>query len=303
MFGLACILIFAGSRALSKSDNVGFLLVVFGLVFLAMTVLIVRHYAKILNTIEVALDGIEIRGLIKRKRIRWNDVHALNLTGKQSERFMFTSMPMEALTIFIKNGTKEIIFGKHYSNFDRLRTALHFINLKIEKNETITPDCFIQVERERPLISELINSRKFGGNHLLTFNGILSYGSIAFALWLLIFSNNHMPVTATLISLSLILLFGPGLHGYQLHYFKINEEYLLVRNHLWFWRNEAYLIKDIREIVFEEPYKMSTSLRVITNNYESKLYPAGSIRQKSWRKLSEELRAYGVNVRNEAYFE
>ena len=69
------------------------------------------------------------------------------------------------------------------------------------------------------------------------------------------------------------------------------------------WRNDAYLIKDIREIVFEEPHKMSTSLRVITNNYESKLYPAGSIRQKSWRKIKEEITAYGVKVRNEAYFE
>ena len=47
------------------------------------------------------------------------------------------------------------------------------------------------------------------------------------------------------------------------------------------WKNDTYYIKDLREIVFEEPHKMSTSLRVITNNYETKLYPAGSIRNKS----------------------
>jgi hypothetical protein len=301
-FGLAGILILAGSRALSKSDNASFLLLVFGLVFLAMTVLIVRHYAKILNTIEVALDGIEITGLINRKCISWNEVQAFNLTGKEPERFMFTSLPMEAITILNKNGTKEIAFGKYYSNFDRLRTAFHFINLKIEKNEKITSDCFIEVAREKPLISNLTDLRKFGGNHLLTFNGLIAYGSIVFALWLIMFANNNMPILAGLIVLSILLLFGPGLYGYQLHYFKLNEEFLVVRNHLWFWQNDAYMIKDIREIVFEEPHKMSTSLRVITNNYESKLYPAGSIRQKSWRKLSEEISAYGVKVRNEAYF-
>jgi hypothetical protein len=102
---------------------------------------------------------------------------------------------------------------------------------------------------------------------------------------------------------SFILVLFQGLFGYQLHNFRLNEKLLVVRNHVWLWRNDIYKIEDLREIVFEEPHKMSTSLRVITNNYETKLYPAGSIKNKSWRRLCRRLTELGIPVRNEAYFE
>jgi hypothetical protein len=286
-----------------KSNNDGFLLLGFGLVFLAMSLLIVWHYSKLFNQVWIDQTGIRIQGLIKKKFIGRDEVDEINLTGKEFERFMFTSMPMEAISIVTKKSDKEVILVKYYSNMDRIRTALHFIKLRLERQQEITSECFITVERQEPEIKDLTSLQKYGGNHLLTLNGLIVHGSLIFVLWLFVFSNSPMDLGVKTIVSLFALTFCFGLFGYQLHYFRLNTDYLLVKNHVWLWRNDAYLISDLREIVFEEPHKMSTSLRVITKNYETKLYPAGSVRRKSWSRLSKEFSKMGILVRNEAFFD
>jgi hypothetical protein len=302
-FGLAGLLMFAGVSSLRKSDNDGFLLLGSGLVFLAMSFLVVSHYLRLLNKIEISLEGITIKGVFKNKMITWDEVESINLSGKEPETFMFMSMPMEAVSILTNVGLKEVLLVKLYSNMHRMRTALHLINFKLAKQEKITSECFIPVQRAEPKVIDLSRLEKFGGYHLVTLNGLFVYGIIFFSVWLFVFTNSPIPLLEQAVVLMILLFFGPGLFGYQLHYFKLNQEYLVVKNHIWLWRNDVYLVKDLREIVFEEPHKMSTSLRVITNNYEHKLYPAGSLRDKSWRKLKEQITALGIKVRDEAYFD
>ncbi len=302
-FGVTGILLFAGSIALGKSDNRGFLLLGFGLVFLALSLLIVRHYVNIFNRINLNLEGIRIKGLFSEKMIKWTEIKKINLLGKEDEKFMFTSIPMEAASLITAQGDKKVILVKLYSNMDKIRTALHFINMKIERNEAITSDCFIQTKRFTTKISSISNFTKYGGNHLLSFNGLLVYGGLSFTLWLFLFADSPMNIIAKSIICGFMILFCVGFYGYQLHYFEINQEYLVVKNHIWAWKNDVYLIKDLRELVFEEPYRMSTSLRVITNTYETKLYPAGSLRNKSWSRLIMEFSKMGLQIRNEAYFE
>ena len=73
-FGLAGLMFFAGSVALLKSDNGGFLLSGFGLVFLIMGILAVRHYMQLFNQIKLNESGIEIKGLLKDKTYKWSEV-------------------------------------------------------------------------------------------------------------------------------------------------------------------------------------------------------------------------------------
>jgi hypothetical protein len=302
-FGLAGLLIFAGSAALMKSDNVGYMLFGFGLVFLAMGILAVRHYMLLFNRITLDVGGIEIKGLLKRMTYSWSDITDIHLTGKEFENFMFVSMPMEAITIELKNETREIVFVKLYSNMDRIRTALHFIKLRLSQQNQITDDCFTLVQRDEPTVHDISNLEKYGGRHLLTMNRLFAHGGWLFIGWLFLFSDSPMNLIAKLIFSIFILAICIGLFGYQLHYFRLNGQYLVVKNHIWLWRNDTYNIKDLKEIVFEEPHKMSTALRVVTNNYETKLYPAGSIRSKSWSKLSKAFSKMHIDVRNEAYFD
>ena len=302
-FGLAGLLLFTGSVALLKSDNRGFLLIGFGLVFLTIGILAVRHYMQLFNQIRLNEGGIEIKGLLKHKTYKWSEVQSVNLTGKEYETFMFMSMPMEAISIQLKGAVREIILVKFYSNMDRIRTALHFVNLRLTQREEITSDCFIQVQRQEPLIEDTTSLEKYSGNHLLTMNGLVAHGSWVFVGWLFLFSDGPMNLIPKAVFSFFILAFCIGLFGYQLHYFKLSEQFLIVKNHVWLWKNDAYHIKDLREVVFEEPHKMSTSLRIITNNYETKLYPAGSIKNKSWSRLCKKFGKMGIQVRNEAFFD
>ncbi|MFT6856182.1 MAG: hypothetical protein ACJA0X_002159 [Cyclobacteriaceae bacterium] len=302
-FGLFGLLMFAGSAALMKSDNAGYMLCTFSLVFLGMGILAVRHYMLLFNRITINKNGIEIKGLLKRATYNWSDVTNIHLTGKEFEKFMFVSMPMEAITIELKDDHHESVFVKLYSNMDRIRTVLHFIKIRLDQHEEVNDDCFTPVQREEPKVYDTSRLEKFGGRHLLTMNGIIAHGGWVFIAWFFLFSDSPMNLTAKLIFSVFILAFCTGLYGYQLHYFKLNSEFLVVKNHVWLWKNDRYNIADLREIVFEEPHKMSTSLRVVTNNYETKLYPAGSIRSKSWSRLSKEIEKLNIPVRNEAYFD
>ena len=182
-FGIAGLMLFVGSKALLKSDNGGFLLSRFGLVFLTMGILAVRHYMQLFNQIRLNESGIDIKGLLKHKTYKWSDVQGLNLTGKGYETFMFISMPMEAVSIEFKDEVRETILVKFYSNMDRIRTALHFVNLRLKQREEITSDCFTRVQRQEPVIKDTSNLEKYGGNHLLTINGLVAHGSWIFVGW------------------------------------------------------------------------------------------------------------------------
>jgi hypothetical protein len=64
----------------------------------------------------------------------------------------------------------------------------------------------------------------------------------------------------------------------------------------------VYRLSDIREVVFELPYKMPVSLRIITNDFESKLYPAATLWSKKWIELKDELEKKNIKVRNEGVY-
>ncbi len=85
-----------------------------------------------------------------------------------------------------------------------------------------------------------------------------------------------------------------------MYYLGLTESELIIKRNNSPWFSEIYQLVDIREIVYERPFKMPVCLRVITNTYESKVYPAGSLWDKTWMQLKEDLEKKGIKVRNEA---
>jgi hypothetical protein len=89
------------------------------------------------------------------------------------------------------------------------------------------------------------------------------------------------------------------LFAFRLYYFGLSDDYLAIKLHNIFWFKKFYRLSDIREIVFETHPKMPVCLRVITNDFESKMYPASTIWSKKWMQLKEDLESKGIKVRNE----
>lgn len=247
-------------------------------------------------------DGIEVSTIFKTKKYSWTEIKQIQITGKQFHKFLFVSMPIEATTIYLKDNSEIYLWADYYRNKSELRVVLDRANNILQDKKQFAN---LDFNIERPnLADQYINesdAKEFNGNHLFTFNGLLFYGWIIFIGFIVstkpqVFLTNY----GAIISISFATLVITGMLSYQMHNFKITTEFLIVRNTVWFWRKDIYSISDIREVVVETPHRLSTSLRVITNDFRDKLYPAGSLSDKTWKELMEQLRHDKTKVRNEA---
>ena len=84
-----------------------------------------------------------------------------------------------------------------------------------------------------------------------------------------------------------------------MHYFGLTKDYLVVRNHNFIWKVKIFRLTDIKEVVFETQGKQPNCMRIITKDFRNKLYPAGTLRDKTWLEMKRQLESKGINVRNE----
>lgn len=208
--------------------------------------------------------------------------------------------PMETTNLILNNEKRIEILAPYYKNISKLRISLEQIREALYTKEPIELKQII--ETPKVPFPGFVNHRemkKYSGNHFLSFNGILIYGMIAFSIYFLLTFGSTKNLGYLLIAFSVSNGFFYSFLGYQLYYFYLDKNYLVVKNHVWPWVNHVYKIEDIKEVVFEIPFRKSISLRVITKGYNSKLYPAGSLSNKTWKALREELTEMKVHIRNE----
>jgi hypothetical protein len=86
------------------------------------------------------------------------------------------------------------------------------------------------------------------------------------------------------------------------YYFKMSANFLVIRNQNAFWYKKIYLLSDIREVVFEQHGRAPYGMRVITNDFESKLFYGSSLWKKQWRALRDDLKEKGIAVKDEFIF-
>lgn len=269
------------------------------LLFIAMIGTIV-HYLKILKKVQISNQGIKAQSLFYSEFIPWDKVRKIELMGK-SQRFI---SPAEATILELRGGQKFELLASFYKNIGALRKSLEQVAESLENERPIE----ISPVTERPIAPtlehlDLNRMPKFSGNHLLSWNGSFLYGCIAFTIYYLLTKNQEVNFELTLLFLTLFSGLFYGLLGNQLHYFYLDKNYLVVKNHVWPWVYQVYRINEIRQVVFEMPYKMSFSLRVITEDFQSKLYSAGSLRNKNWEALLKQLHDKRIDIRNETSLE
>jgi hypothetical protein len=107
------------------------------------------------------------------------------------------------------------------------------------------------------------------------------------------FSNWQSPVFIILIGGACLWLLVTSLY-----YFELDENSLIVKNHLLFWIKKKFERSDIVEICIEKSQKSAVGLRIRTRTGSNKLYEAATIWYPSWRKFKTELEISGLVVRN-----
>lgn len=246
--------------------------------------------------------GIELSTIIKTKKYSWTEIQQIQITGKQLHKFLFMSMPVEATTIKLNDNSEIHLWVDYYRNKSDLRVVLDRANNILQNNKQFERLDF-KIGKPNFADQNVNNNdaKVFNGNHLFTFNGLFFYGWVIFIGFMIstkpnVFLTNY----SALISISFATLVITGMLSYQMNYFQVTNQYLIVKNTIWVWRKDIYLLADIREVVIETPHKLSTSLRVITNDYRDKLYPACSLNEKTWKELMNNIQSYKIKVRNEA---
>jgi hypothetical protein len=197
--------------------------------------------------------------------------------------FIF-SHEFEAMVIHFSDGSKAVLFNDMYRNLPELKTFLKTKIAVTEKRKT-----------KAPLL--MLGKEVYAGNPYTSLNTITI---LVFALILLFVVFKPPFKQSVFIGTFCTTAFFFLLNGWQMNYFIIDNDKLIIKNHYFPWIRKSYYLTDITEIATEMPHRRSISLRVITVNQESKLYGAGSLRTRHWDKLQEDLEKIGIPFRRGA---
>jgi hypothetical protein len=251
------------------------------IIFPILSLFLFYSYSRSSPRIVLDDEFLTAKYLFYSKTYDWSAIKDIYLSKK--ENYMMQNM--EATSILFDNGDKLNIWQDVYGNCEQLRS---FISQKAsEKIRDPSPNIIANNLRS-------ITRRRYSGNVYTSYNTILIVGMAIFFGISIKFKFDFI----LLIPICFILIFFFGL-GTQMNYFLIDEGCLFIRNHYFPWINKKVRLEDIVEVDIETPNKRSTGLRIITKDFNSKLYGAGSLRSKTWKELLSDLRLIGIPSRDD----
>jgi len=245
--------------------------------------------------------GIYVSNLFKKEFFSWNLISEINLVGKEIESFLWISLFEDAISINLESKKQLVLFSKYYRNMPEIRRFLYSHNSKLIDRETSVND-YLSLEMPKKIIKDNSIYKIYSGYHLLTFYGLTIYVLMIFLFTIIkgLYLNNGFFgfLVGTLFFLTPILLLSR-----QMCYFKMNKDFLVVKNHIWFWKNKKLQINNIRLIYLESPYKKSHSLRVVNKDFKMFLFSATSLKEVHWKILRKDLRNRKIKVVDELFYE
>jgi TM2 domain-containing membrane protein YozV len=235
---------------------------------------------------------LEEKGIsFNKKYYSWEQVTQLQLSGKQAFP-MLLYFPMECITLQFHDDKSLFIFDELYKNSQEIKDVLqHKIHgEKLPMIENVSPTEMSEADNDF--------FETYKGNQLTNFRGIMIWFFVGLGLYNFIndkFFNNMAIVTYCFLSLFIFFLLS-----WTMHYFMVGQKYLIVKNHNLLWIKKVYRLDNIEEVIFETQGKLPHCMRIITKDFKrSRLFPAGTLRDKTWMAMKAELENKGIKVRNE----
>lgn len=232
-------------------------------------------------------DGIIRSRFFIKKRYDWHEVSEVLLSNKEVFLILIFGQPYEATSIKFDNGDKIILWNDIYSNLNEIR-------------ELIADKAKDKIKDELPKINSSsvrsIGTKIYKGNPFISFNTILIFGITVWFLFLIFKDVIQKPGVLFVLLFPLVMFVG---FGFQMNYFILDNDCLIIKNHYFPWKNIVYPLDDIIELDIETPYRRSTALRILTKEYKSKLYGAGSLRQHNWDELKSDIIKIGISLRTD----
>lgn len=296
---MACLIMFLSFKDVEngKVDSILKTPIYGSIILFGAVILTTIHYIKICKSICIDNKGIKLSNLFKSEFIPWNDIRKIELIAKSQDGAM---MPMDAANLILKSGRQLDILAPYYENMATIRQTLKQVVECQEANKPIELMPLQTTSKVEPIIFiDLNEMTKYSDNHILSFNGLLIYGLNALTIYMTLNSSNYFG--ALFITSILIFAFTYSVFGRQLHYYYLDKNYLVIKNHVWPWVNFTYRIDNIKQVSVEVPYRRSTALRVITKDYQSKVFSGGSLKSSTWKELLNGIQKLNVKTENEIF--
>lgn len=265
--------------------TIHYLLPISSIILFSLVLFIIRSQFKSVPTI--TLDKYSIK-FGNGETYFLKDISDIKLQGKIP--FGIFRTQIEGTELHFENGQSKSFFDDMYNNSCQLKSFLEQVVVAVDKKDSLE----IDNNDTRSNSIKIVN--KYKGKQFISFNGISLWGlTTLFVIIIVSFS----PPTGFYIFISILWLFLFLINSYQMHYFGMNREFLIVKNHNLFWKKKVYRFSNIKEIIFETQGRGNNSLRIVTKDYRTGIYPAVTLQIKTWLALKEQIESKGIIVRNE----
>lgn len=256
------------------------------LVFMAFyTVVRYYQYAPIIEVDDTSIT------FNHSEKYFWKDLEHIELTGKKPFKFMGETK--EATTLKFRGRQERYFFDDMYTNSHEIK---FFIKQVVVDKQPYSDQKDFNADRSTAASESFVY---FNGYQLLCIDGITFWfflTPLLLVLAKLIMIVNIGGVIGAIIFTAIWTL----IFARRLYYFGLSADYFVVKMNNLFWYRKVYRLSDIHEIVFEQHGKMPVSLRVITIDFQSNLFPADTLWSKKWMQLKGDLEKKNIKVRNEA---
>ena len=285
-FALGTLVLWASIGILSEPNVTpkNYLMPLFALAFYALGVLGFVRFNQNVPKIKIDINSISFDD----KKFNLSDVKKVILTGKVPLRFI-SNIPKEGTKLIFNDGTEKVFFDDFYENSAEMKSFLKQVVVK--KQEYI----------HQPTINTDINPAQFGtkevfkGNQFLSMRGAGMWSVALFAVYFLI-SSSEFKIAIPLFIFATIWFV---INSFMMNYFEISERFLIVKNHNYLRKSKVFELSSIKEVVFEMAGRSPNSMRIISSNFENKLYLAATLSDRTWLKMKSKLESKGIKVRNE----
>jgi hypothetical protein len=259
-----------------------------GIFVIISSLISVYPVVKRASIIYIEEDLIKIRFFSRSVILNAADIQSIELNARKYSSLFDAGYKISGIEIISTPGKKYFLPDKYFGSKAVLKQRLNYF-CSSNKISLIEP---VKKETKLKMIPAIAGEDKFSGNYLTSFNGIFLFVMIGFFCMIAKKNTQHAGYYFILFFIVVWYL----IFSIAANYFVISGDIFLVRNHLLFWKKKAYDINSIRQVVFGRTRNSSYSLEIILEDYNSKQYYAGSLRDADWRALKNRLEESGIPV-------
>lgn len=222
----------------------------------------------------------------------WSEIQQIDI----NESIPYKTEPRykrEGIRILFKDGSSKKVNDIMYQNSRELKLFIQEIihNKKNEINFTIPT-----IDR-----SQIVNEEfeTFKDNQFTSFRGIFILGLLILNIIFLICPGGKPRTISSIIFGFLVIIFFFLVNSWVMNYFKVSKEYFVVSNHNYLWKCNIFKLDNIAKMSFECNYRRPHSLRIVTKDFQNRIYPASTLRTSTWIRMKKKMESIGIPVENE----